>query len=238
MGLMGRGLRYGLWALGVVTLHPARAAADDEGWRSISELSVAGGSGFMWELLDPPLLGVVSIVVVALGVVRWRWSHRHGRFFTVVDGQLFRSGAMPPDELQRKVRRHGIRAVIDLRSARPAVDREREALAAVGCKHFHLPSKQIPRAETVDAVLALLDDPENRPALVHCNHGVRRAAQFEAICRMEYLRWTNERALSVLRRRSAYLGFGRGSRSRRFVQSYVPRRERLTADAQPSLGAS
>jgi protein tyrosine phosphatase (PTP) superfamily phosphohydrolase (DUF442 family) len=239
VGMIGRALRDGLFSCVAATLHPSHAAADDEGWRSISELSVAlGGPGSMWrELLDPPLLAVFSFALFVLGVARWRWSHRHGRFFTVVDGQLFRSGAIPPDELQRKVRRHGIRAVIDLRSARPEVEREREALSEVGCKHFHLPSKQIPRAETVDAVLALLDDPHNRPALVHCNHGVRRAAQFEAICRMEYQRWSNDRALSVLRRRSAYLGFGRGSRSRRFIQSYVPRRERLAA-AEPSLGAS
>jgi protein tyrosine phosphatase (PTP) superfamily phosphohydrolase (DUF442 family) len=237
--MMGRTLLYGLWTLVGSTLHSAHAAADDEGWRSSSELPAAfgGSAGFMWEeFLDPPLLAVFSIVLLVLGIVRWRWSHRHGRYFTVVDGQLFRSGAMPPAELQRKVRRHGIRAVIDLRSARPEVESEKQALAEVGCKHFHLPSKQIPRAETVDAVLALLDDPQNRPALVHCNHGVRRAAQFEAICRMEYQRWSNDRALSVLRRRSAFLGFGRGSRSRRFVQSYVPRRERV--DASPSLGAS
>lgn len=188
----------------------------------------------MWQdLLDPPVLILISLVVVALGVARWQWSHLHGRFFTVVEGQLFRSGALRPDRLQRKVRRHGIRAVIDLRSARPEVDREREALAEIGVKHFHLPSKQVPRAETIDAVLELLDQPENRPALVHCNHGVRRAAQFEAICRMEYQRWPNERALSVLRRRSAFLGFRSSDRSSRFLRSYVPRRERLPA-AEPS----
>jgi protein tyrosine phosphatase (PTP) superfamily phosphohydrolase (DUF442 family) len=237
--MIGRCLCGGLLALAASVLHSVHAAADDGGRRSITEppLASGGSAGFVWDsLLDPPLLVILGLVVIVAAIARWRWSHRHGRFFTVVEGELFRSGAMPPAELQRKVRRHGIRAVIDLRSARPEVEREKQALAEVGCKHFHLPSKQIPRTETVDAVLTLLDDPENRPALVHCNHGVRRAAQFEAICRMEYQRWTNERALSVLRRRSAFLGFGRGSRSRRFVQSYVPRRERLPA--APSFGAS
>jgi protein tyrosine phosphatase (PTP) superfamily phosphohydrolase (DUF442 family) len=188
----------------------------------------------MWEeLLDPPSLILFAIVVVVLGVLRWHWSHMNGRFFTVVEGELFRSGALRPDRLQRKVQRYGIRAVIDLRSARPEVDRERDALAEIGVKHFHLPSKQVPRAETIDAVLALLDQPENRPALVHCNHGVRRAAQFEAICRMEYQRWPNERALSVLRRRSGFLGFRASDRSSRFLRAYVPRHQRLPA-AEPS----
>jgi protein tyrosine/serine phosphatase len=124
------------------------------------------------------------------------------------------------------VEKHGIRSVIDLRSARPEVDRERATLKALGVAHHHLPSKQVPSAETIDAVLRLLDQPENRPALVHCNHGVRRAAQFEAIYRMEYQRWPNQRALSKLRHRSAFMAFRSGSRSTRFLLNYVPRHAR------------
>jgi len=231
---MGRTVRYGILILAEALVHPTRSPSDDEGRPSVPgrPLVFGGSTGLMWEeFLDPPTLLVLSIVVVALGVARWHWSHTNGRFFTVVEGQLFRSGALRPDRLQRKVQRHGIRAVIDLRSARPEVDRERDALEEIGVKHYHLPSKQVPRAETIDAVLELLDQPENRPALVHCNHGVRRAAQFEAICRMEYQRWPNERALSVLRRRSAFLGFRSGSRSSRFLRSYVPRRERVPAES-------
>jgi len=226
---MGLSVRCGILALADGLVNPSRAPADDRSRPSVLErpFLFGGSTGLGWEeLLDPPLFLVFSALVLAFGVARWRWTHVNGRFFTVVEGQLFRSGAMRPDRLQRKVQRHGIRAVIDLRSARPEVDREREALSEVGVMHFHLPSKQVPRADTIDAVLTLLDQPANRPALVHCNHGVRRAAQFEAICRMEYQRWSNQRALSVLRRRSGFRGFGSGSRSRRFVQGYVPRRER------------
>jgi protein tyrosine/serine phosphatase len=178
---------------------------------------------------DPAVLLAGAVALVVLGLLRWHWSHRHGRFFTVVEGEVYRSRALRPDRLLRKVQRHGIRAVIDLRSARPEVDREREALEAAGVRHFHIPSKQVPRAETIEAVLALLDAPENRPALIHCNHGVRRAAQFEAICRIEYLRWSNRQALSILRRRSAFMGFRPGSRGHGFVLGYVPRRERMPA---------
>jgi hypothetical protein len=89
----------------------------------------------------------------------------------------------------------------------------------------------MPRAETVEAVLTLLDRDENRPALIHCNHGVRRAAQFEAICRIEYQRWSNERALFVLRRRSGFLSFRPGSRGSEFLRNYVPRRARDSAAA-------
>lgn len=193
---------------------------------------LGGSTGLLWEeLLDPPLLLGVGLLVVGLALARWYWSHMHCRFFTVLDGQVYRSGAMRPQRLQRLVRRHGIRSVIDLRSARPEVSAERAALEAIGVAHHHVPSKQKPRFETVETVLALLDREENRPALIHCNHGVRRAAQFEAICRIEYQRWPNERALSVLRRRSGFLSFRPGSRGSEFLRSYVPRRARGEAAA-------
>ena len=185
---------------------------------------LGGSTGLLWEqLLDPALLLGVGLLVIGLALSRWYWSHMHCRFFTVVPGHVYRSGAMRPDRLQRLVRRYGIRSVIDLRSARPAVDAEGEALAAIGVAHHHVPSKQMPRAETVEAVLTLLDREENRPALIHCNHGVRRAAQFEAICRIEYQRWSNERALFVLRRRSGFMSFRPGSRGSEFLRNYVPR---------------
>ena len=61
------------------------------------------------------------------------------------------------------------------------VQRERDALAAAGVAHFHVPSREVPDADTVDAVLALLDRPENHPALVHCKHGVQRATVTSAV---------------------------------------------------------
>lgn len=196
---------------------------------------VLGGSAdALWEGGPESELLLAAVgVTLLLAAVRWHWSHRHGRFFTVVDGQFYRSGAIQPQLLVRRVKKHGIRTVIDLRSGRPAVDRERSALERIGVAHVHLRSKQVPRAETVSAVLAVLDRPESRPVLLHCNHGVRRAALFEAICRMEYQNWSNEQALSALRRRSGFVGFHPGSRGHRFVKEYVPRREQ-----QPAAEAS
>ncbi|MGH7287684.1 MAG: fused DSP-PTPase phosphatase/NAD kinase-like protein [Myxococcota bacterium] len=186
--------------------------------------------GVVGDLFNSVLFGLVPFAVLA-GGARLYWSKVACRFFTVAEGQFYRSGAMPPGRLVRKVRQHGIRAVIDLRSARPAVEREKAALAEIGVKHFHVPSRQLPRPETVDAVLELLDRPENQPALIHCSHGVRRAAQFEAIYRIEFQCWRNERALSRLQRRSAFMSFRPGSRGTRFLRHYVPRRARPLAAA-------
>ena len=178
----------------------------------------------MWEY-DVLLLSA-AVLVAALVALRWYWSHVHCRFFTVMEQQIYRSGTLEPGSLQRRVQKHGIHSVIDFRSARGAVDDERAALSAIGVAHFHLPSKQTPRRETIEAFLELLDREENRPVLIHCNHGVRRAAQFEAICRMEYQRWTNRRALFTLRLRSGFTSFRPGSKGSEFVRAYVPRHAR------------
>src|SRR5262245_9543375 len=222
-----------------VPLQAAPAPADERAMPTGVERRwlPGGAAGLFGEEID--LFGgellvfwmALGALVVGIGIVRWYWSHTYCRFFTVVEGQVYRSGAMRPDRLQRLVPKHGLRSVIDVRSARPAVDAERKALAAVGVVHHHVPSKQLPRTETVEAVLALLDCPANLPVLIHCNHGVRRAAQFEAICRMEYQDWSNQRALFVLRRRSGFLSFRPGSRGNDFLRGYVPRRSRKTAIA-------
>jgi len=167
-----------------------------------------------------------GVVPVAIALGRWYWAHVSCRFFPIIEGDLYRSGALRPRRLERLVRRRGIRAVVDLRSPRSAVDSERAMLAGIGVAHYNVPSKQRPRADTVEAVLALVDRPENRPLLIHCQHGVRRAAQFEAIFRMEYEGWSNQRALHVLRRRSAFTSFRPRSRGAEFLRSYVPRRAR------------
>lgn len=174
--------------------------------------------------VEHALLLAGAAFLPCLGALRWHWSHGRNRFFTIVEGKFFRSGAMKPAQLKRIVGKHGIRAVVDLRSARKAVDIERSVLSELGVAYFHIPSKQLPVEDTVAAVLAVLDREENRPALIHCNHGVRRAAQFEAVCRMEYQNWTNRQALFRLRFRSGFLSFRPGSRGEAFVQGYVPRR--------------
>ena len=178
------------------------------------------------------LLVALPVVAGLAAAARWYWIRRRGRIFTVVEGRLFRSAAMRPDRLLRTVRRHGIRAVIDLRFAPTAVENERAALVAAGIAHFHVPSKRVPSTEVVEAVLAILDRPENLPALFHCKHGARRAALFEAITRMEYGGSSTEHAVSWLRWRSGFRHFGRESRDGVFLRSYVPRRERSLAAAR------
>lgn len=144
-------------------------------------------------------------------------------FLTVTPGQVYQSGAMPPAILENKIQKYGIRAVIDLRSPGDDVDQEHATLAQLGVEHFHIPSGQVPEVAVVDEFLEIMDRCENRPVLIHCNHGEGRAVLFTAIYRMEYEGWNNEHARRVAYWQSGLGNFNPNSRKGRFLSNYIPR---------------
>ena len=150
-----------------------------------------------------PAAAVLGIVLCASALYA-HWVLFEHRFATVTPGQMYRSAAMPPERLVEKVQEHGIRAVIDLRT--DADEAERSALAAVGVKYFSVPALQSPSDRDMNGFLEVAAQSENRPLLVHCEHGVGRAVLFSALYRIEFEEWSNERARS-----SAYWGSGLGN---------------------------
>jgi protein tyrosine/serine phosphatase len=172
------------------------------------------------------LLAFVA-VAVALGIAIWWWIET-GRFYTVHAGHLYRSAALPPQELVEVCRRYAIRAVIDLRDTDPeAVQQEANALSRAGIRHVHLPSKQTPPPERVTEFLKVMDDQTNHPALVHCTHGVGRSGLFAAVYRIEYQGWSNAAALREARFLSGFQSFRAGDGGKGdFLLRYVPRSRR------------
>ena len=168
-------------------------------------------------------LGVLIFAIIVVGVAYVYWAVFNYRFFTVTEGQFYRSAAMPPEKLQEVVQKYQIRTVIDLRKPEEAVDAERAALAQAGVTHFHLPTGQVPPNDVIEKYLAILDQPECRPVLVHCNHGEGRAVLFAAIYRIEYEGWSNERARRASRLISWYGSFKPSARKGQFIREYVPR---------------
>ena len=102
------------------------------------------------------------------------------------------------------------------------------------------------RLKAIDAFLALMDDPDNYPVLVHCRAGLHRTGVLIAMYRMEYDGWSSFEALEELRGH----GFGRMNSYApneyiwQYVIAYQPRdrnrtfgnltsRPKLTEDKQP-----
>ena len=172
---------------------------------------------------------LATLALIALGWLGWgmyygHWVFFEHRFDTVTAGKVYKSGAMPTDDLLERVEEHGIRTVIDLRIHFPdLVARERESLDKVGVKHFHLPTEQVPEDETVAAFLEIMKDPGNRPVLIHCRDGEGRAVLFSAIYRVEFEGWDTERARKATRILSWRGGFKPGSDKGEYLRAYVPR---------------
>jgi protein tyrosine/serine phosphatase len=186
---------------------------------------------------------LLTAVVVVGGWQLYDIKVRH-RLDTVTPAKIYKSGAMPPEQMAEVARDLGLKTVIDLRTfvdgqdstnTTPLGDIEAEAkaLEAIGVRHVHLPSAQVPNQETVDSFLRVLDDPANQPALIHCYHGVGRAELFSAVYRMEYEGWSNERARDATR----FIVFGSSvddsKEKGRYLLDYVPRAAKASDAAAP-----
>lgn len=173
-----------------------------------------------WRVL---CLGLLLFVFLGCAGKYGLWLGTH-KFAVVTQDAVYRSAAMPPDDLQRLVEKKGIRTVIDFRNTLADVIPEREAMEQLGVRHVHLPTEQVPDMRFVRAFLKVMDSPESYPVLIHCRHGIGRTGVFVALYRMEYEGNSNEQA-----RHEQYVyrlgtNFEPDSSKGAFLMRYVPRR--------------
>lgn len=133
-------------------------------------------------------------------------------FHVVEEGVLYRSGQLTTAGLKEIVRNYRIKSVITLRSAdeegQPHPDAEEEQFCySQEVKHYRIPHKQfwapggepIPADENAKKFLAILQDPENLPALVHCMAGKHRTGAYCAIYRMTLNSWDAKQAIDEMK---------------------------------------
>lgn len=169
-----------------------------------------------------------------LCVAAYLWWHLAEHRLTVIErGQVYTSGAMPPAKLKRVVKRLGIRTVVDLRcpvEGEEKIAAEKAALEEVGVHHLNLESEQAPQEECRDRFLEWLEDPEHRPALIHCNHGEGRAVLYGALWKIEFMGMDPETARKKCRfvttKGSSFdLGKAKGD----YLRKYRPLRKHETS---------
>ncbi len=170
-------------------------------------------------------LRIVFVGLLIFGILSayyFYWVHIKYRFLTVRENQVYQSAQMPLEELESKIHRYGIRAVINLDDDMEKAEAEQTLLKKLGVFYFHLPSGQIPEDKTIDMFLKLMKHKEHRPVLIHCEHGIGRANLFTALYRIEFEDWSNERA-----RLAAFWQSGCGSEFRpskrkgKFIRNYT-----------------
>lgn len=90
----------------------------------------------------------------------------------------FCTGGQPRTEQLEKLKAEGVKAIINLRQPSEHRAAEEEAKAKeLGLRYFNIPvAFGDPKDEQVDEFLKITDDPENRPAFIHCAGAIRVGA--------------------------------------------------------------
>src|SRR5688500_5108708 len=87
----------------------------------------------------------------------------------------FCTGGQPRLEHLEKLKAEGVKAIINLRQPSEHRAAEEEAKAKeLGLRYFNIPVVFAdPKEEQVTEFLKITDDPENRPAFIHCTAAIR-----------------------------------------------------------------
>jgi protein tyrosine phosphatase (PTP) superfamily phosphohydrolase (DUF442 family) len=186
---------------------------------------------------------IVFLVGVA-PIVYYRADYSHAkRLRPIVPGKLYRSGQMTAEGFRDAITDLDIKTVVNLQEDYPDPDlresyfdrstiKETELCRRLGVKYVFiapdtLPRNQVPshRPEAIEQMLAVFDDAENYPILIHCKAGLHRTGCMAAVYRMEYQGWTPEQAVEEMKD----LGFGDRACTAandyvyQYVLSYQPR---------------
>ena len=179
---------------------------------------------------------VLAIVLVFVGKYVYDMNINHN-FETITDGKVYKSGVIPPGELENYINKYHIKSVIDLRFPGtgdevnnpeiPAeLTAEKNTIEKIkGVNYFNNGSDQVPKPENLKTFFRIMDNPANYPVLIHCYHGVGRAELYSAIYRIEYEKFTNEEARNGVRTLVKWSSFDDGKPKGEYLKAYKSRKQ-------------
>lgn len=188
--------------------------------------------------INKKLLSLILLIVVIIAGKYVYDIHLNHNFKTITDNKVYKSGVIPPNELEDYITKYNIKSVIDLRFPGtgdlvnnpeiPAeLTAEKEAIEKIAnVNYFNLGTDQVPEQATVDSFLKVMDDSTNYPVLIHCYHGSGRAQLFSALYRMEYENMSNEDARSKTRVLVKWSSFDDGKPKGDYLKNYIPRNKK------------
>lgn len=158
-------------------------------------------------------------------------------FETITEGKVYKSGVIPPDEIESYVKKYKIKSIVDLRfpgtadlKNNPEIPAELTAEKLViakikGVNYFNNGSDQVPNKDNLALFFKILDNPDNYPVLIHCYHGTGRAEIYSALYRIEYENFTNEAARQGVRTLVKFSSFDDGTPKGEYLKAYKSRKE-------------
>jgi protein tyrosine/serine phosphatase len=185
-------------------------------------------------------IGLVIIVFITIGIGKYVYDmHINHNFETITEGKVYKSGVIPPDEIEDYVKEYKIKSIIDLRfpgtgdevnnpEIPTELTAEKEAIAKIkGVNYFNNGSDQVPEPHNLDTFFKIMDDPKNYPVLIHCYHGVGRAEMYSAIYRIEYENMEKDEARTNTRLLTKWSSFDLGKPKGDFLHNYQRRNDTL-----------
>lgn len=161
-------------------------------------------------------------------------------FETITEGKVYKSGVIPPNEIESYVKKYHIKSIVDLRMPgtndlvlnpeKPGeLQAEKSVVAKIGgVNYFSNPSEQLPNEENIATFTKIMDNKDNYPVLIHCYHGTGRAEMYSALYRIEYEKFTNEEARQGVRALIKFSSFDDGTPKGEYLKAYQTRSELAT----------
>lgn len=136
--------------------------------------------------------------------------------------EQFCTGGQPRLEQLQDLKKSGVRVIINLRPpGEHRADEEKEAAEKLGLKYLNIPVVfGDPKEEQATEFLKLTDDPENRPAFIHCAAAVRVGA-FWMIRRVLRDGWSLEKA----EEEAVKVGLRQSPHLVEFAKTYIARHQ-------------
>lgn len=130
-------------------------------------------------------VALLAVILIALVIAYVGVTAMTGNFHTVAEGEVYRSAQPSPAALERYVREHGIRTVINLRGENPSDGWYQDEVATsrrLGLRHvdFRMSAKRgITRREAWRLIQIMQTAP--KPILIHCESGADRTGLASAL---------------------------------------------------------
>ena len=149
-------------------------------------------------------------------------------FRAVVPDRVYRSGQLSPEELEDRIRRHGLKSIVNLRGEKEDRDWYRRELEVarrhgVDFRSLDLIPERLPSRPDLVALIDRLEG-LSEPILIHCSAGADRTGFASVIARMAKGGASFEEARSELSLRYGHLPFGPASEIGRIFDQYEEHR--------------
>lgn len=182
---------------------------------------------------------LLALLLVFVGKYVYDMNINHN-FETITEGKVYKSGVIPPDEIESYVKKYHIKSIVDLRMPGTndlvlnpekigEIQAEKNAVAKIkGVNYFSNPSEQVPNEKNIEIFAKIMDNTTNYPVLIHCYHGTGRAELYSALYRIEYENFTNEAARQGVRTLVKFSSFDDGTPKGEYLKAYKTRKELAT----------